>query len=144
MLEVTDISHQSMKPASWLLRDWLQHSIRRPDMNVIPTDEVMRHLRAEEDDRADVELYLAAAEDSAAQFMNRRFFTDQTAMDAAIADGSAGDRPILINPTIRAACLLIVGNLYGNREDVVVGTISSELPGGSRSLLMPYRIGWGV
>ncbi|MCF5056086.1 phage gp6-like head-tail connector protein [Pseudomonas proteolytica] len=113
-------------------------------MNVISTDEAMRHLRAEDDDRADVELYLAAAEDSAAQFMNRRFFADQTALDAAITDGAAGDRPILINPTIRAACLLIVGNLYGNREDVVVGTISSELPGGSRSLLTPYRIGWGV
>ena len=113
-------------------------------MNVISTDEAMRHLRAEDDDRADVELYLAAAEDSAAQFMNRRFFADQAALDAAITDGAAGDRPILINPTIRAACLLIVGNLYGNREDVVVGTISSELPGGSRSLLTPYRIGWGV
>lgn len=113
-------------------------------MNVIPTEEAMRHLRAEEDDRADVELYLAAAEDSAAQFMNRRIYVDQPALEAAVADGSAGDRPIVINSSIRAACLLIVGNLYGNREDVVVGTISSELPGGSRSLLMPYRIGWGV
>lgn len=113
-------------------------------MNIISTDEAMRHLRADEDDRADVELYLAAAEDSAAQFMNRRFFADQAAMDAAIADGSAGDRPIVINPSIHSACLLIAGNLYGNREDVVVGAISSELPGGSRSLLTPYRIGWGV
>lgn len=113
-------------------------------MNVIPTEEAMRHLRAEEDDRADVELYLSAAEDSATQFMNRRFFADQVALDAAVAEGIAGDRPILINPTIRAACLLIAGNLYGNREDVVVGATPSELPGGSRSLLTPYRIGWGV
>ncbi|NMZ18423.1 phage gp6-like head-tail connector protein [Pseudomonas rhodesiae] len=51
---------------------------------------------------------------------------------------------MLVNPSIRAACLLIAGNLYGNREDVVVGTISSELPMGSRSMLMPYRVELGV
>ena len=113
-------------------------------MNIIPIDEAMRHLRAEDEDSADVELYLAAAEDSAAQFLNRKVYADQVAMNTAIAEGSAGDRPIAINPSIRAACLLILGALFENREDVVVGTISSELPGGSRVLLMPYRIGLGV
>lgn len=113
-------------------------------MNAIPTDEAMQHLRAEEDDRAHVELLLAAAEDSAAQFMNRRFYGDAESLAAAVLDGSAGRDPILINPSIRAACLLILGNLYANREDVVVGVTSSALPMGSRSLLTPYRIGWGV
>lgn len=113
-------------------------------MNVIPTDEAMRHLRAEEEDRADVELYLAAAEDSAAQFLNRRFFIDNASLAAAVADDTAGRLPILINPSIRTACLLILGTLFENREDVIVGTISSELPLGSRSLLTPYRIGWGI
>ena len=104
----------------------------------------MQHLRAEDDDRASVELLLAAAEDSAAQFLNRRFYADEVSLAAALADGSAGSKPIVINPSIRAACLLITGSLYANREDVVVGTISSELPMGSRSLLTPYRVGWGV
>jgi hypothetical protein len=113
-------------------------------MNAISTDEAMQHLRAEEDDRAYVELLLAAAEDSAAQFLNRRFYVDELSLAAAVSDGSAGSKPIVINPSIRAACLLIAGSLYANREDVVVGTISSELPMGSRSLLTPYRIGWGV
>ncbi|MDD2054176.1 head-tail connector protein [Pseudomonas putida] len=113
-------------------------------MNVIPTDEAMRHLRAEEEDRAGVELYLAAAEDSAAQFMNRRFFVDDAAMAAAVLGGSAGERPILINQSIRAACLLILGSLFENREDVVIGGGVSELPLGSRTLLTPYRIGWGI
>lgn len=113
-------------------------------MNVIPTDEAMQHVRAEEDDRAHVELLLAAAEDSAAQFMNRRFYGDEEALAAAVLDGTGGVNPILINPSVRAACLLILGSLYANREDVVVGTISSELPMGSRSLLTPYRVGWGV
>lgn len=113
-------------------------------MNAIPTDEAMQHVRAEDDDQAHVELLLAAAEDSASQFMNRRFFADETALDAAILDGSAGLDPILINPSVRAACLLILGSLYANREDVVVGVASSELPMGSRSLLTPYRVGWGI
>ena len=113
-------------------------------MNAIPTDEAMQHVRAEDDDQAHVELLLAAAEDSASQFMNRRFFADETALDAAILDGSAGLDPILINPSVRAACLLILGSLYANREDVVVGVASSERPMGSRSLLTPYRVGWGI
>lgn len=113
-------------------------------MNAISTDEAMHHLRAEEDDRVHVELLVAAAEDSAAQFLNRRFYADELSLAAAVSDGSAGSKPILINSSIRAACMLITGNLYANREDVVVGTISSDLPMGSRTLLTPYRIGWGV
>ncbi len=104
----------------------------------------MRHLRAEDDDRESVTLLLAAAEDSAAQFLNRRFYADEVSLAAALSNGSAGSKPIVINPSIRAACLLIAGSLYANREDVVVGTISSELPMGSRSLLTPYRVGWGI
>lgn len=113
-------------------------------MNAIPTDEAMQHVRAEEDDRAHVDLLLAAAEDSAAQFMNRRFYADAASLAAAVLDATAGLDPILINPSIRAACLLILGSLYANREDVVVGVTSAALPMGSRSLLTPYRVGWGV
>ncbi|WP_296257721.1 MULTISPECIES: head-tail connector protein [unclassified Pseudomonas] len=113
-------------------------------MNAIPIDQAMQHVRAEDDDREHVELLLAAAEDSAAQFMNRRFYGDAQSLDSAVLDGTAGADPVLINPSIRAACLLILGSLYANREDVVVGTSISELPMGSRALLMPYRIGWGV
>ncbi|WP_274643411.1 head-tail connector protein [Pseudomonas serbica] len=113
-------------------------------MNAISTDEAIQHLRAEEDDRAHVELLLAAAEDSAAQFLNRRFYANAAALDAAVLNGSAGLKPILINPSIRAACLLILGDLYSNREDELVGGEFSSMPAGSRSLLTPYRIGWGI
>lgn len=113
-------------------------------MNAIPTDQAMQHVRAEDDDREHVELLLAAAEDSAAQFMNRRFYGDAESLASAVLDGTAGADPVLINASIRAACLLILGSLYANREDAVVGTSFSELPMGSRSLLTPYRIGWGV
>jgi hypothetical protein len=113
-------------------------------MNAIPTDQAMQHLRADEDDREYVELLLTAAEDSAAQFMNRRFYADLDSLGAAVLDGSAGLEPVLINASIRAACLLILGSLYANREDSSSGAAFSELPMGSRSLLTPYRIGWGI
>ena len=41
---------------------------------------------------------------------------------------------------VRAAALLIIGHLYENREAVVIGTISSELPMGVEMLLAPYVI----
>lgn len=55
-----------------------------------------------------------------------------------IADG------MVITPAITAACLLICGHLFANREDVVVGTITSQIPMGSQSLLLPYRANMGV
>lgn len=113
-------------------------------MSVIPIEQAMQHLRADSEDQAYVALVLEAAEDSASQFLNRRFYADDDALASAVLTGDAGADPILVNPSIRAACLLIAGNLYGNREDIVVGTITSELPIGSRSMLMPYRIGLGV
>jgi hypothetical protein len=113
-------------------------------MKAISLDVAMLHLRAEEDDISHVELLLEAAEDSAEQYLNRRFYADADSLATAVSAGTAGVDPILINPSVRAACLLILGHLYGNREDVVVGTISSELPMGSRALLTPYRVGWGV
>jgi hypothetical protein len=51
---------------------------------------------------------------------------------------------IVINPAIRAACLLKLGHLYANREEVVTGSTVAELPLASKSLLMPYRIRMGV
>jgi hypothetical protein len=54
------------------------------------------------------------------------------------------DFGIVINPAIQAACLLKLGHLFANREEVVTGTIATELPLASTSLLMPYRVRMGV
>jgi ethanolamine utilization microcompartment shell protein EutS len=158
-------------------------------MSVIDIAVAMNHLLAEPEDESMVQIKLDAAEESAAEFLQRRFFVDQAAMIAARAAVPAAivqtrsdyeaamttanlienycdrtsalevalanfkeartaldavSRGLVINKAIVAACLLILGNLYANREDVVIGTISSELPKGSTSLLMPYRIKMGV
>lgn len=43
-------------------------------------------------------------------------------------------------PDVRAALLLLIGHLYENREAVVIGTISSEVPLGVKMLLAPCTI----
>ncbi len=41
--------------------------------------------------------------------------------------------------TIKAACLLVIGELYARREDSIVGTIIEKVPLNAEYLLWPYR-----
>ncbi|MCS5807638.1 phage gp6-like head-tail connector protein [Klebsiella pneumoniae subsp. pneumoniae] len=77
-------------------------------MTVINTETAMEHLRLDDEiDKMMVEGYLAAAEDAAMQFLNRRFFADQAALDSAVENESAGDRPSLSSrPPFRARFFL--------------------------------------
>ncbi|MBF8646871.1 MULTISPECIES: head-tail connector protein [Pseudomonas] len=113
-------------------------------MPVISLAIARHHLRDPDDADEYLELLIEAAEGQAMDYLNRRFYADQQALDEAVAAGDAGEYPLVSNKQINAACLLILGHLYANREDVVIGTIATELPKGSQALLTPHRIGWGV
>jgi hypothetical protein len=158
-------------------------------MSAIAIDVAMHHLRAEPEDQVLVQAQLDASEEAAMQFLNRRFYLDQVALDEARAGVSqamleakeanaaamgaaeteqdhtlrcrlleharqslaeAYDQAdavaygMVLNPAIQAACLLKLGHLFANREEVVTGTIATELPLASQHLLMPYRIRMGV
>ena len=45
-----------------------------------------------------------------------------------------------VPPSIKAALLLLIGHRYANREAIVTGTISTELPLGVQDLLTPHRV----
>ena len=65
----------------------------------------------------------------------------------AITQSEAMSLSIVLTPAIQAACLLILGHLYTNREDVLAGAgtmTAVALPQGSRFLLAPYRVQMGV
>ena len=47
---------------------------------------------------------------------------------------------MVVNEAIKAAVLLIVGSLYTQREDVVVGVSVAQIPNGAEWLLAPYRV----
>lgn len=114
---------------------------------IITTAQALAHLRVDagvEDDL--IVLYVNAAVQSASDFLDRKIYANSDDMAAAVLAGTAGDDPIVINDAVRAAILLILGQMHAYREDVVVGTSSSviPLPVGSRQLLFPYRAGLGV
>jgi hypothetical protein len=113
-------------------------------MSVISMAIARHHLRDPEDDDEYLELLVEAAEGQAMDYLNRRIYPDQQSLNEAVAAGEAGESPMVSNKQINAACLLILGHLYANREAVVTGTIATELPQGSMALLTPHRIGWGV
>lgn len=95
--------------------------------------------------RADYEAALTDTDDIAnacdresSRKLAYQVFADSSADIRAIAQG------VVINPSITAACLLKLGHLFANREEVVTGVSAVELPLASQSLLMPYRIGMGI
>ncbi|WP_263147881.1 head-tail connector protein [Pseudomonas sp. RIT-PI-AD] len=53
-------------------------------------------------------------------------------------------RGLVMPADVEAACLLILGALYENREDVVQGMTVAQLPLSAKSLLTPHRVGMGV
>ena len=48
--------------------------------------------------------------------------------------------PADVPEAIRSAILLMVGNLYANREPVVTGTIATKMPMNMEFILSPYRL----
>ena len=63
---------------------------------------------------------------------------DGIVVQYVVGYGTAADMP----PAIRAAILLILGDLWENREDQVIGQgfVNFSLPRGAVALLAPYRI----
>lgn len=109
-------------------------------MQLITLEQARAHCRVDGTADDDIlTLYGDAAEEAARQLLNRNIYPDQASLDAA-ADGTG----IVANAAIAAAVLLQLGNLYSNRESVVLGATSQELTLGATSLLWPYRIGLGV
>lgn len=51
-----------------------------------------------------------------------------------------GDNAQDVPAPIRSAMLLIIGHLYENREETIVGTIIDNIPMGVEYLLAPYQI----
>lgn len=102
-------------------------------MAVLTLDEIKAHLRldgSEED--AHLELLNSAAEDYATQYLGRSLpWLDDAGAALPVPGG------------VRAALLLVIGDLYENREGVVTGTIVAVNPTVER-LLHFHRIGIGV
>lgn len=132
-------------------------------MSVIAIDLAMHHLLAEPEDqvaldeaRAGVSAALqlakeantaaiAAAEAEQDQTLRCRLLDHaRQALADAYDKADAVAYGMVLNPAIQAACLLKLGHLFANREEVVTGSTAVELPLASQHLLMPFRIRMGV
>lgn len=102
-------------------------------MAVLTLTEIKAHLRidgAEEDEH--LTLLNSAAEDYTTQYMGR-----------AIPWTDALGATVPVPFSVKAALLLIIGDLYENREGAVVGIARTDNPAVER-LLHFYRIGLGI
>ena len=114
--------------------------VQAPRTELVTLAEAKGHLKVTHDfDDADITLKLRAAEEMAVRYLDRAVYPNQEAMDAAIAAGIAGPDPMVCSFMVRAGILLILGDLYFNREDVVTGVSVAQLPTGSRNCLRPLR-----
>ncbi|MGV3679772.1 MAG: head-tail connector protein [Acidovorax sp.] len=107
---------------------------------LVPLPTALAHLRADgagEDTL--ISGYLEAAEEAAADYLNRKLYATPEDLEAAVTAGTAGEDPLVISPVVRSAILLTLGHLYANREDVVAGVSVAELPLGAKSLLRAKR-----
>lgn len=104
------------------------------------------HCRVDGDDEdALFSAYGEASEERVASYLNRKIYPNQTDLDTAVTAGTAGDDPMIVNESVKAAIMLLVGHLYANREAVVESKIEMvELPMGVMFLLTPYRVGMGL
>lgn len=107
---------------------------------LVSLEQAKAHLRVVSNfEDADIQLKLSAAIEIAVAYLDRQVFATQAEMAAALAAGEAGPMPMVCTDMVRAGILLILGDLYANREDVVAGSAASRLPTGARACLNPKR-----
>lgn len=107
-------------------------------MSIVTLAEAKLHLRVDHaDEDTLIQVYLNAAEQSVANYLNRTLYASSAGSDL---DG------LVMNDAVKSAVLLQTGLLYSNRESVSqqAGNYMVELPLGLKWLVDPYRIEMGV
>lgn len=107
-------------------------------MSIVTLAQAKLHLRVDHSDEDTlIQVYLDAAEQSIANYLNRNLYASDAGSDL---DG------LVMTSAVKSAVLLQVGHLYANRESVSQqpGNYMVELPLGVKWLIDPYRIEMGV
>ena len=93
---------------------------------ILTLSEVKTHLRVGSDATEDalITTYITAAREYVEGYQNRAFLSSDEAVEAETMTGIE-----------KAACLLLIGHWYENRQAVVLGTPPSEVPFAVKALL---------
>ncbi|WP_095497215.1 head-tail connector protein [Paraferrimonas haliotis] len=107
---------------------------------MINLETVKKQVHIEDDDTEhDVLLgvYISAAKKHVADYLNRTVYWPE---DIKPEESLRPEHWMDANEPCELAGLLVIAHWFANRESVVVGTITSEVPQGFKALLNPYRI----
>jgi len=93
---------------------------------ILTLAEVKTHLRVGSDNSEDalITTYITAAREYVESYQNRVYLSSDEAVEAETMTGIE-----------KAACLLLIGHWYENRQAVVLGTPPSEVPFAVKALL---------
>ncbi len=93
---------------------------------ILTLAEVKTHLRVGSDNSEDalITTYITAAREYVEGYQNRVYLSSDEAVEAETMTGIE-----------KAACLLLIGHWYENRQAVVLGTPPSEVPFAVKALL---------
>lgn len=93
---------------------------------ILTLAEVKAHLRVGSDNSEDdlITTYITAAREYVEGYQNRVYLSSDEAVEAETMTGIE-----------KAACLLLIGHWYENRQAVVLGTPPSEVPFAVKALL---------
>ncbi|PPE75470.1 hypothetical protein C3942_00830 [Solimonas fluminis] len=112
--------------------------------NLVTLEEARQQVRLDADLLDEnLALYIQAASEQCVEFLGRPLYL--TAEELAAAQASTSDREddpnaMVVNGSIRAACLLIVADLYRFRENRDQSPINQA----ATNLLWKFRVGLGV
>lgn len=99
---------------------------------------IKQHCRIEPDE-SDEDALLETYSNAARRYVEN--YTDRALYETPEAAVLSADKDALaLDDDITTAMLLLVGHWYANREGVVIGAITAEVPMAVEALLQPYRI----
>ncbi|MBI46752.1 MAG: hypothetical protein CMG91_04685 [Marinobacter sp.] len=110
---------------------------------MLELDIIKQHVRLEPDfveDDTLLETYSTAAQRLVENHTGRTLYATAAEIPKDPDTGEVTDEDALVlDDDITTAMLLLIGHWYVNRESVVVGAITSELPMAVEALISPYR-----
>ncbi|MBY6102304.1 head-tail connector protein [Marinobacter nauticus] len=110
---------------------------------MLELDIIKPHLRLELDDSEEdalLETYATAAQRYVENHIGRNLYATAGEIPKDPETGEpTDDHALVLDDDITAAMLLLIGHWYVNRESVVVGSITAEVPMAVDALICPYR-----
>lgn len=110
---------------------------------MLELDIIKQQVRLEPDEVEDdtlLDTYATAAQRLVENMTRRTLYATAAEIPTDTETGESLDPDALVlDDDITTAMLLLIGHWYANRESVVIGSISSELPMAVNALVKPYQ-----